>query len=105
MLGPCPTPVPMPRPSRPRLAGSGRTLLSARTRPPSQDAPPAESRRRAPRPEDDLLNQQMTALLRQAAEGREDRQQTRTVEDERAGVRATAALYALVDRGPGNGKQ
>jgi hypothetical protein len=47
----------------------------------------------------------MTALLRQAAEGRDDRQQMRTVEDERAGVRATAALYALVDRGPGNGKR
>ncbi len=79
--------------------------MDTKTRPPNRAAPHAESRRAAARPDDERLNGEMTALLRHAAEGREERLRARTLEDERDARHATAALYALVDHEPRAGKR
>ena len=79
--------------------------MTARTRPPNEAAPIAESRRADARALDQAFNEQMTALLRQAAEAHDRRLEERMVEDDQAGRRATAALYALVEREPGIGKR
>jgi hypothetical protein len=75
--------------------------MNARTRPPNPAAPLGDARKAATRPEDAALNEQMTSLLRQAAEARDDRLRARTLEDDDDGRRATEALYALVGHGPG----
>ena len=79
--------------------------METRTRPPNGAAAHPEARRAEPRPGDERLNGEMTALLRQAAEGREERLRARTLEDERDARHATAALYALVDDGPRAGRR
>jgi DNA-binding IclR family transcriptional regulator len=77
--------------------------MSTRTRPPERAATRAEPRAPSARPQDDELNEQITALLRQAAEARE-RQLALSLEDDEAGLRARAALHALVDRVAGTRK-
>jgi hypothetical protein len=79
--------------------------MAARTRPPNEAALITEARRADDRPGDQAFNEQMTLLLRQAAEARDDRQEARSAEDDQAGRRATAALYALVDGEPGSRKR
>jgi hypothetical protein len=64
-----------------------------------------EARPAQGRPGDQAFNEQMTMLLRQAAEAQDERQEARTLEDDHAGRRATAALYALVDRESGTRKR
>jgi hypothetical protein len=59
-----------------------------------------DARKAATRPGDTVLNEQMTSLLRQAAEARDGRLRARTLEDDDDGRRATEALYALVGREP-----
>ena len=79
--------------------------MAARTRPPTEAAPTAEARPPEGRLGDQAFNEQVTMLLRRAAEARDERQEARTLEDDHAAQRATAALYALVDREPGTRKR
>lgn len=77
--------------------------MSTKSRSPNGAVAAAPTQRDDPRPDDTRLNEQLTALLRSAAEDRDERTRTRTVEDDVAGRHATDAIYDLVRRGPDGG--
>lgn len=71
--------------------------MSRRTTPPRHRTPIARPPKPGPEPAgDDPWSAQMTALLRDAAEARADRERARTLEDARSTRTEVAALQAMI---------